>query len=200
MLQKEKPVTTPWPARARALHVTGGAVYGYDNLEVLSPEPGADGRRKRLYVVRRINPDQAAIVRRIFEMHAAGLGLTPIAKTLNGERLSPPRKGGRGWAPSAVREMLYRPLYRGEVVWNKSQKVVRGGTKKQQKRPEGEWLRLEAPELRIISEDLWHVVHTRLASARATRRSVSCLYYGLGHPALTRSASARLSHSRIPID
>src|SRR3989454_5988297 len=47
---------------------------------------------------------------------------------------------GRGWAPSAVREMLYRPLYRGEVVWNRSQKIVKGGTKKQRRRDQSEWL------------------------------------------------------------
>jgi len=51
--------------------------------------------------------------------------------------------------------MLHRPLYRGEVVWNRSQKIVRGGTKKQRKRPESEWLTLPAPELRIVSDDLW---------------------------------------------
>jgi site-specific DNA recombinase len=153
--------------KARALHVTGGSVYGYDNLEVLSPERGQDGRRKRLYVVRKVNRDQAAVVRRIFEMYAAGKGLTKIAKALNAERVPGPRRDGKGWAPSAVREMLHRPLYRGEIVWNKSQKVVRGGTKKQQTRPEGDWLRLEAPELRIISEELWQAVHARLAKAGA---------------------------------
>src|SRR5262245_34626177 len=36
--------------KAQARHVTGGRVYGYDNLEILSPEASADGRRKRLYV------------------------------------------------------------------------------------------------------------------------------------------------------
>jgi DNA invertase Pin-like site-specific DNA recombinase len=35
--------------KAKAGHVTGGKVYGYDNVEVLA-EPGSDGQRKRLYV------------------------------------------------------------------------------------------------------------------------------------------------------
>ena len=38
--------------KARALQVTGGKVYGYDNVEILSP----DG--KRLHVARKINPNQ----------------------------------------------------------------------------------------------------------------------------------------------
>ena len=98
-----------------------GTVYGYDNVEVVSPAPGPDGRRQRLHVVRRINPEQAAVVRRIFELYASGLGLTRIAKSLNADRVAPPRKDGNGWAPTAIRAMLYRPLYRGEVVWNRSQ-------------------------------------------------------------------------------
>jgi hypothetical protein len=52
--------------KARALQVTDGNVYGYDNLEVLSPEV------RRLRVVRRINPGQAVIVSRIFEMCGGG--------------------------------------------------------------------------------------------------------------------------------
>src|SRR5205823_14197560 len=39
--------------KAKALHVTGGRVYGYDNVELL----GADGTRQS--VTRKINPEQA---------------------------------------------------------------------------------------------------------------------------------------------
>ncbi len=145
--------------KARALHVTGGKVYGYDNVEVLSSEG------KRLYVIRKINSEHAAVVRRIFEMCANGMGLTRIAKTLNAEGVQPPRHAN-GWAPSAVREMLYRPLYKGEIVWGKHQKIMRGGTKKLRRRPESEWLRLEAPELQIVSAETWAAAHARLERAR----------------------------------
>ena len=79
--------------------------------------------------------------------------------------MKPPR--GRGWAPSGIREMLHRSLYRGEIVWNRSQKIVKGGTKKQRKRHESEWLRFEAPELRIIPDDLWQRVKARLGERAA---------------------------------
>jgi site-specific DNA recombinase len=64
--------------KAKALHVAGGSVYGYDNVEVPSPTPGPDGRSKRLHVVRRIHPEQATVVQRIFELYASGLGITRI--------------------------------------------------------------------------------------------------------------------------
>jgi hypothetical protein len=44
--------------KARALHVTGGKVYGYDNVDILATA-GADGFRKRLHVIRRVNDIQA---------------------------------------------------------------------------------------------------------------------------------------------
>jgi site-specific DNA recombinase len=168
--------------KAKAGHVASGKVYGYDNVEVLSPIAGPDGRRKRLHVIRRINAEQATIVRRIFEMCASGMGLTRMAKALNAEHVPPPRGDGKGWAPTAIREMLHRPLYRGEIVWNKSQKISRGGTKKQRKRPAEEWIRLEAPELLIVSDDLWTAAHERLAQARDAFARATKNGQLLGHP------------------
>jgi site-specific DNA recombinase len=146
--------------KAKALQVTGGKVYGYDNIDVLSPETG-----KRVHVVRKVNAEQAEVVRRIFEMYAGGLGFKRIADTLNKEHVASPR-GGRGWAVSGVREMLHRELYRGVLVWNRTQKVVRGGTKKQRRRATDDWVRVEAPDQRIVSDELWQRAHTRLEKAR----------------------------------
>jgi DNA invertase Pin-like site-specific DNA recombinase len=60
--------------KAKAQHVTGGRVYGYANEEVLSPE----GRR--LHVVRKIYPEEAAVIRRIFSLYAHGTGMVTIPK------------------------------------------------------------------------------------------------------------------------
>lgn len=146
--------------KAKAQHVAGGKVYGYDNKDVLSPLPGPDGASKRLHVVRVINEGQAEVVKRIFQLYASGLGIVRMAKLLNREGVPSPR--GDGWAPTAIREMLYRELYRGELVWNKTQRVDRGGTKKKRARDEREWVRLKAPELRIVPDELWQRVDARL--------------------------------------
>jgi site-specific DNA recombinase len=151
--------------KATAGHVTGGRVFGYDNVEVTSQE----GKRER--VERRVNEAEAVIVRRIFALCAAGKGFDTIAKMLNGERaLAPtPRRKERPqwWAASSVRELLHRPLYRGEIVWNKTKKRDRWGRKTYTARPESEWVRREAPELRIVSEELWTDAHARLEKLRA---------------------------------
>ena len=151
--------------KAKAGHVTGGKVFGYDNREVLS----AEGHR--LHVLRVVNQTEAGIVRQIFEMYAGGLGIGRIAKCLNGESVPAPRQSPRGWAPSAIREILHRPLYKGEIVWNQHEKIVRGGTKKRRQRDEKDWIRLEAPDLRIITPDLWKSVQARFAKVKAGGRS-----------------------------
>jgi site-specific DNA recombinase len=145
--------------KARALHVTGGRTYGYTNVEVA----GADGHRQ--HVVRRVDPEQAAVVCRIFALCAEGQRFTRIAKALNEDSVPPPRRAS-GWAPTAVREILHRPLYRGEVVWNRQRKRDQWGVKRYLDRPEVEWLRVPAPALRIVPEDLWQAAHRRLDAAR----------------------------------
>src|SRR5262245_21802595 len=140
--------------RAEAGAVTGGRVFGYRNVR------NGDG-----YVHRVIDADEAQVVRRIFTMYAEGAGLTRIAKALNVDRVPSPRGGSGSWAPTAVREMLRRPLYAGVMVWNKSQKVMRRGTKGQRKRSRGEWLSHPAPELAIVDNDLWQRVQARLQTA-----------------------------------
>lgn len=165
-LEREKARQRTYDAlqrKARAGHVTGGRVFGYDNVEVLS-EPDAHGRTVRQRVERRINESEAAIVRRIFELSAAGTGQSRIAKLLNAERAICPRPQQdrpAGWAPTSIHEILNRTIYRGEITWNKSRKRDRWGQHKQSTRPASEWLRIPAPELRIVSDELWNATHAR---------------------------------------
>ena len=61
-LEREKTLQRTYDAmlrKAKAGHVTGGRVFGYDNVEVL----GVDG--KRSHVERQINECEAATVRQI---------------------------------------------------------------------------------------------------------------------------------------
>jgi len=100
-------------ARVRDGKLAGGRCFGYRNIQ----HPDADGRRKNTTAV--IHPEQADVVRRIFEIYAAGRGLKFIADTLNRERTPAPSAGKRGtgsWAPSAVRAMLLNERYTGVYV------------------------------------------------------------------------------------
>src|SRR6267143_3829277 len=133
----------------RGLHV-GESCFGYMAV------PEGDGGSKRLA----IGEAEATVVRRIFEMSAAGYSLKGIAKKLNEERA-----GGRGnWCPTGIRSTLKQELYKGEVVWNRSkfEKVPESNKRRRKMRAESEWIRMERPELAIVSRELWDRVQARL--------------------------------------
>ena len=151
--------------KAKSGHVTGGQCFGYINVEIL----GQDGQRS--HVERRINDIEAVVVRDIFGLCAKGYGKSRIAKLLNDRRAPSPKPkhgGPRAWAPSSVRSILYRDSYRGLVIWNKSQKRDKWGQQRQKPRPETDWMTIDAPELRIVSDELWNAAHARLEATRET--------------------------------
>jgi site-specific DNA recombinase len=155
--------------KARAGYVTGGRKFGYANVEV----PGPDGRRA--YVERRINPTEAAVVVRIFELTVAGHGRRRIAHQLNAEGAPAPRaQQGRkpGWSASTVGEVLKSGLYRGEIIWGRTVKRDAWGQRQtrrtgRHRRPD-DWVRVERPDLRIVPENLWAAAHTHLQQTRAS--------------------------------
>ncbi|MEP7153534.1 MAG: recombinase family protein, partial [Nitrospira sp.] len=151
----------------------GGRVYGYDNISIMTNECDQDGKSKRSHVERSINQKEAMIVRRIFQLYGSGIGLTTLSKTLNHDHVSPPGRGRHGWAPSAIREIVHRELYRGISIWNQTQSVQIGGTKKQRQRPDSEWLRIEVPHLRIVSDEEWQKVQDRVKECAAIYRRAS---------------------------
>jgi site-specific DNA recombinase len=153
--------------KAKAGHVTGGRVFGYDNVPV--EVTGPDGTHYRSHVDRRVNEEESAVVLRIFALYAQGYGYTSIAKTLNAEGALAPRPQQRrpsGWSPSSIREVLYRPLYRGQLVWNQTQKRNKWGMVEQRPRPRKEWLSVRVDHLQIVSDDQWQAVQRRLAGTR----------------------------------
>jgi hypothetical protein len=160
-LEREKARQRTYDAmqrKAKAGHVCGGKTFGYDNVRL---EAGHGART--------INESEASVIREIFRLSAEGHGVKAIAKRLNDQRAPSPRAQlGRSqtWAPSSVRAALHRALYRGEIVWNASRKRDQWGQHRQTARPETEWMRIPAPDLRIVSEDVWTAAHARLSAAR----------------------------------
>ncbi|MEX2222655.1 MAG: recombinase family protein [Candidatus Rokuibacteriota bacterium] len=154
---------------------TGGHVLGYGRREVL-----ADG--KRSHVVRVVDPEQAEIVRRIFQMAADGLGYMKIAKRLNGDGVRNPtgrlsygartRKPSTLWSPTGVRHVLKRKLYVGIMEYCQSRfaEPTRDEDGRERKlkvvRPPSEWVTVAVPDCRIVSDALWQAAQDRLDRTR----------------------------------
>ena len=104
--------------------VTGGRVFGYHNRHIFKGED-ASGNPLKSHTERVINPTEAAVVRRIFELYDSGEGLKRIAMQLNSEHAACPKPFVRkdptkvlpvaGWSPGTVRTILMRELYHGVV-------------------------------------------------------------------------------------
>lgn len=85
----------------RGLKNSGPTPYGYRN-----PSPG-DPNRGRLQIV----PDEAPVVRRIFDLACEGRAIRAIAAMLTAEGVPSPR-GGK-WGKTTVLRVLTNPAYRG---------------------------------------------------------------------------------------
>jgi hypothetical protein len=137
----------------------GGRCYGYRTV------PAGASTAKRM----EIDEAEAAVVRRIFEMSAAGCSLKAIAKKLNAENI-----GHRAdWCPTGIRAMLKRELYKGEIIWNRSkfEKVPETNKRRRKTRDESEWIRLQRPDLAIVSTELWARVQERFRVFGGTHKS-----------------------------
>jgi site-specific DNA recombinase len=170
--------------KAERGYCVGGRVFGYRNEDVFADGLDDHGRPKRSHVVRKINREQAAVIVKIFTLYADGLGLKAIAQRLNLEdapspkpfiRRDPTKVGPlKAWAPATIRAILMRELYRGVMVYNRSRKRDDWGQVNQKQRPESEWIRVNVPQLRIVSEELW----ARVASRRADTEGKTVRFAG----------------------
>ena len=151
--------------RVESGRVAGGACYGYRNVHRTDDE----GRQ---FTAQEVDPEQAKVVRRIFEMKRTGRGYREIAILLNSEGVPKPKQGKRGtgsWSLSGVRTIILNPRYRGVIVHGRVVEEGYRGTRRRVKAPESEVIRKSAPHLRIIDDELWHAVQPKPRS-KSTKR------------------------------
>lgn len=152
----------------------GGNSYGYQVVRrLLADGSAATGERQ-------IAPGEAAIVGRIFEEYVRGLTPRRIATGLNADGIASPRGGE--WNASTINGsrqrrngILNNELYIGRIVWNRRRFVKDPDTGKRRSRLnlEHEWIIIDAPELRVIDDDLWDQTQTlkaRFASRAGNKR------------------------------
>jgi site-specific DNA recombinase len=145
--------------------IAGGAVYGYRGA------PDEDFTRKGDYgrpfvngVGLEVVPEEAEVIRRIFEMYSGGLSYDKIARKLRAEGVPaprPPRKDSiRAWSADGVAHILRNQKYIGIHIWSRT-KSVRDeiGRIAARPRPQEEWVKCDVPDWRIVADDLWKRAH-----------------------------------------
>ncbi len=103
----------------------------------------------------KINEEEAKIVKEIFESYVyKGIGTTKIAWNLNDRGIRTKKTKSR-WVQTSIVRMLKNPIYTGRVT-NKKSEVTDFITGTRKELPEEEWIVVERPEMRIISDELFN--------------------------------------------
>jgi DNA invertase Pin-like site-specific DNA recombinase len=153
----------------------GGLSYGYRVVKTLNAGTVTTGERI-------IDPEQAAVVERIFRDFVAGVSPKQIAKHLNREGIAGPFGGA--WSPSTIHGngkrgtgILNNELYVGRLVWNRVRYLNNPDTGKRVSRlnPTSEWMSKDVPELRILPDDLWTAAKSRQQQTRHTMKTAGAL-------------------------
>lgn len=126
------------------------APYGYKKIAI------KEG--KRTCHTLEPHPEEAPVLRRIFEMYASGFGCGKIAQTLDAEHVPAPK--GKRWAPETITIMLANVHYLGKVKWNqrKTVRTVEDGVVIQSRPRAEEFLVFEGKHPAIIDQELWDKV------------------------------------------
>ena len=169
--------------------------YGY----VAAPIISSDGRVEKGN--RKLHPEQAAVVRRIFDEFNSGHSLARIARTLNKENIPSPMR--KLWSPMQISRrtnsactsaaapdylrvgILSNEMYIGKVVWNRIRSVKNYSTGVTQYiiKPKSEWTSVNMPHLRIIDDDTWYAAQERLRARENVYRCPS--FYKRKEPMLS---------------
>jgi len=151
---------------------TGGRCFGYRNVPLRMRRMLTSMGGQTITGVRlEVHQDQAATVRRIFELYAGGNSLQRIAKQLNAESVVSPQpqmgRISRSWCPSSIRTILRNERYRGRAIWGKTVKVrSSSGMRIYRRTAPDKWLVREIPDQRIVSEELWTAVQARIETIK----------------------------------
>lgn len=124
--------------------------YGYRKISY------KEGRRD-IHTLEPI-PEQAAVVKRIFEMYSQGIGGYTIADTLNKERIPSPK--GKRWKRDSLPRMLGNVHYIGKVKMNMRSNVrkIVDGEVVISRPVSDDYLIEEGLHPAIIDQDLWDKV------------------------------------------
>ncbi len=163
-------------------YAAGGKVYGYRSVPIQdATKLDAYGRPVIVGSKKEADFQESEVVLKVFHMYVEGFSPKQIAHHLNELRIPSPMGKSGGWSfsticgdPKKACGILQNPIYIGKPIWNRSEKMKNPITEKRtyRMRPREEWIQVEVPELRIVSDELWNA-----ARAREARRANQGPFY-----------------------
>ena len=126
-----------------------------------TPPLGYDVDADKRYI---INEYEAETVRLIFEMHAAGASYAAILDELT--RQGRTAKSGRPFGKNSLHDILCNEKYIGRLVYGTQPRPHGGAKRNSRHNPAEGRMIVEDAVPRIISQELWEKVHTRMKTRR----------------------------------
>ncbi len=151
----------------------GEGTFGYQSVPVGTIKVDRNGKRRPDGYALEVDPEQAKVVRQVFESYAEGNSVLAIVKTLNQENALGCGGQAKRWGCATIGRMLDNEKYVGKWVWNKtgSRRDPYTGKVRTLPKPESSWVVRNDESLRIIFQDLWLRVRER-------RQQVRCRWPG----------------------
>ncbi len=126
-------------SRARKGLYNGKVPFGYTKVSGETPK---------------INEQEGAVVRRIFDMYASGNDITYIARNLNAHGFR--TRSGKNFDQEGIIYMLENPFYIGKIRYN-----MRVSSNNSALRDPGEWIISDSFHAPLIDEETWNLVQQR---------------------------------------
>lgn len=143
---------------------SGSRCFGYRSVRLANPDmPDDPGRAGTIGVRWAVIEVEAEVIRRIFDLFGDGYSMFQIACVFNQEGIRGPRKPRIGnvataWNATLIKNILKREKYRGVIVWNQTTqgKDPETGQVIIRHKDESEHVRVQAPHLRIVTDEQWN--------------------------------------------
>ena len=136
-----------------------GVVFGRKEMYGYNIVKDEDTGLQRFVVI----PDEAAVVKRVFQLYASGMGTFKIAKQLQREGV-PTKRYRNGWSNTVILRMLRNERYVGDLVTGKTYTPDALDHSKKYNRGESAMviIRDHHPDEAIIDRELWDKVQRLL--------------------------------------
>ena len=153
----------------------GGRLYGFRSIREFDPSGVIDrktGQPKLLGARLEINPEQAEVVKGIFELYLSGLSCRDIACQLSARGTEPPHNsrqlargsGKAAWLPNTIYLMLQNAKYTGDWSFNRMGWALNPQTKQRRRvaKTPDEWQQNFQPHLAFIDRVTFGAVQKKV--------------------------------------
>jgi site-specific DNA recombinase len=148
----------------------GENVYGYCSKPIGELRLNKKGQAKYEGKVHKINPEEAEVVRKIFQEFINGNSIHKITTKLNEDKVPTKKNMNGGWNVSTVARILKNEKYIGKWDWRKYKNVrdPMTGKKKVVPRPAKDRIPIFREDLVIIDKDAWEKAQKRWQELKGT--------------------------------